>query len=397
MKYHRHLISSCSQALESIFFEDRHADKCIEYYLKHNKKWGSRDRRFFAETVYDCVRWWRLYWYILGKEPSQKTLDLVFVSIWMREGHLPEVDEAESVDLKKWESRRKQVSNPAIAESIPDWLHEYCLNDKASRWAEVLPYLNKANHLVLRTNLSQTTREKLLSKLHSDQVEATELLGTSEGVFVEKRVNIFQNEVFKKGWFEVQDGSSQQVAHFLQVEPGLRVIDACAGAGGKTLHIADLMQNKGKIISLDIHSWKLDQLKLRARRNGYSNIEIKVIENQKTIKRLKASADRLLLDVPCTGLGVLRRNPDTKWKLSPLRIEELLDIQKDILEQYSKMLKPGGLMVYATCSILEVENETQVSNFLKAHSNFKLLKQKRIFPTRNGYDGFYMALLKKID
>jgi 16S rRNA (cytosine967-C5)-methyltransferase len=174
----------------------------------------------------------------------------------------------------------------------------------------------------------------------------------------------------------------------------MRVIDACAGAGGKTLHLASLMQGKGRIVSMDIEDFKLNELKRRARRNGIPNIETRLIEGAKTIKRLAESADRLLLDVPCSGLGVIRRNPDAKWKLNPEFIARVQETQAEILSTYPVMLKPGGLMVYATCSILPVENENQVQKFLEANPNFELIEEKHVWPSE-GFDGFYMALIKK--
>lgn len=175
----------------------------------------------------------------------------------------------------------------------------------------------------------------------------------------------------------------------------MRVIDACAGGGGKTLHLAALMQNKGKVLALDTVDWKLDELKKRAKRAGVGNIETRVIESSKSIKRLHESADRLLLDVPCSGLGVLRRNPDAKWKLSEKFLGEVRETQRKIVNDYSPMLKPGGLMVYSTCSILPSENEKQVESFINAHAGaYELLEQKHILPSE-GFDGFYMALIKR--
>ena len=174
----------------------------------------------------------------------------------------------------------------------------------------------------------------------------------------------------------------------------MRVIDACAGAGGKSLHLAALMQNKGKILALDVHTNKLEQLRKRAKRAGIDIIETRLIEGTKTIKRLVNSADALLLDVPCSGLGVLRRNPDSKWKLKPERLLELQDLQKKLLRDYSQMLKVGGRMVYATCSILPSENQRQVQDFLSQHKNFELLAEKTLRPDIEGYDGFYFASLK---
>ncbi len=175
----------------------------------------------------------------------------------------------------------------------------------------------------------------------------------------------------------------------------MRIIDACAGAGGKTLHLAALAKNKGRIIAMDVEQWKLDELQKRARRAGVSNLEPRLIESSKSIKRLEKSADRVLLDVPCSGLGVLKRNPDAKWKLSPEFIQQVRELQHNILSDYGVMLKPGGLMVYSTCSILPSENEEQVRRFLEEkQGEYELVKDKHTWPSE-GYDGFYMALLKK--
>ncbi|HWA34975.1 MAG TPA: methyltransferase domain-containing protein, partial [Cyclobacteriaceae bacterium] len=218
-----------------------------------------------------------------------------------------------------------------------------------------------------------------------------------DALILEERQNIFTRQQFRDGLFEVQDAGSQLIAPFLKPEPGMRVVDACAGGGGKTLHLAALMQNKGRIIAMDIEAWKLDELKKRARRAGASNnIETRLIDSSKVIKRLENSADRLLIDVPCSGLGVLRRNPDAKWKLTPEFIEQVKITQQEILTNYSTMVKTGGLMVYSTCSILPEENEEQVKKFLAAHPDkFELQDQHMVWPSE-GFDGFFMARMKKI-
>ncbi len=394
MKYHRHLLLTSVQALEAIFFEDRHADKCIEYYLRSNKKWGSRDRRFFAETVYDCVRWWNLYWYLVDETPQRECFSIINASLWRRDLPQPDFEPFEPIEISFTE-RLQSLKDPALIHAFPEWLFNKLKKDMGPLWLEQLAFYNKPNSLVLRTNTTKITPTELKNKLFELEIEAELLDGTETGLIIKERANVFSTPLFKNGFFEVQDGSSQQVAPYLDIQPGMRVIDACAGAGGKTLHIADILKNKGKVISMDIHQWKLDQLKLRARRNTYSNIEMKLIDNLKATKRLKDSADRLLLDVPCSGLGVLRRNPDTKWKLTEESMKELLDQQKNILNNYSTMLKPGGLMVYSTCSILPSENTEQVQKFLELNPQFNLLKEKSIYPIRDGYDGFYMALIKK--
>lgn len=187
------------------------------------------------------------------------------------------------------------------------------------------------------------------------------------------------------------------IAPFLQTEPGMRVIDACAGSGGKTLHLAAISQGKGSIIALDTEEWKLKNLKQRARRDGVFNVETRVIDSTKVIKRLYNSADRVLLDVPCSGLGVLKRNPDTKWGDTPSTLSKLYELQANILENYSRMVKVGGKLVYSTCSIMPVENEIQIKVFLKKHKDeFELEDQHTVLPSKTGFDGFYMARLIRI-
>ena len=176
----------------------------------------------------------------------------------------------------------------------------------------------------------------------------------------------------------------------------MRVIDACAGAGGKTLHIAAMMQGKGRLLAMDVEEWKLENLKQRARRAGAHNVETRVITSSKTVKRLKESADRVLLDVPCSGLGVLKRNPDAKWRDTAERLPVLVALQEEILQRYSQMVKVGGLLVYATCSILPEENRLQVDKFLAANENFRLRDDHTVSPSETGFDGFYMARIERI-
>jgi 16S rRNA (cytosine967-C5)-methyltransferase len=176
------------------------------------------------------------------------------------------------------------------------------------------------------------------------------------------------------------------------------VVDACAGAGGKTLHMASLMQNKGQIIAMDLYESKMKQLKIRAKRNGAFNIEYRIIDSTKVIKKLYDKADRLLIDAPCSGIGVLKRNPDSKWKLQPEFIDNIKQTQKEILQSYCKMVKTGGKMVYATCSVLPSENREQINWFLTTDEGkkFKFVADKSVFAHQSGFDGFYMALLEKL-
>jgi 16S rRNA (cytosine967-C5)-methyltransferase len=247
----------------------------------------------------------------------------------------------------------------------------------------------------LRVNSLKSNREHVADLLGDEDINADYNNELPDGLILEGRPSVFKTSMFKDGFFEVQDAASQLVAPMLDVKAGMRVIDACAGAGGKTLHIAALMENKGRIIAMDVEERKLQELQKRARRAGAMNLETRLIE-PKTIKRLQESADRLLLDVPCSGLGVIRRNPDAKWKLTPEFIENLRTIQYTILTQYSSMLKKGGKMVFATCSLLPSESEDHVRRFLAEQGEqWELLEERRTSPAEDGYDGFYMACLQR--
>jgi 16S rRNA (cytosine967-C5)-methyltransferase len=395
MKLHNNTIRGVHTALEAIFEQGQYADKVIERTLKSNPKWGAKDRSFIAETTYEMVRWWRLVNFL---SPSKDPWDL-FGTYWLMQGNeLPSWDEFARLQPEKIKSKYDSITDPGLLESIPAWLQTLGSQELGEKWEAEIHALNEEAEVVLRVNTLKTTRERLKNLLEADGIRSYLVKGYPDALVLEERQNVFRHPSFKEGLFEVQDASSQLVAAALQVAPGMRVIDACAGAGGKSLHLAALMGNKGKVISMDVEEWKLQQAKLRARRNGVSIFEPKIIEGSKTIKRLKESADRLLLDVPCSGLGVLRRNPDTKWKLSAESIEKVQATQQEILQSYPSMLKKGGQLVYATCSILPSENEEQIKKFLasEAGKDFELIEDRKVLAQESGFDGFYIArLLKK--
>ncbi len=390
------LVNAVIEALQSIFHEGYHADRVIERLLKSNPKWGARDRAFLAESVYEMVRWYRLLYEIRGKEPqNQADWVRLFGIWWVAKGEtLPDWDEWKSIDVRSVRQKKEAFGAVRkIRESIPDWLDEVGEKELGENWEAIVHALNQPARVVLRFNCLKINAMELRQQLFKEGVQ-TEPLST-DALLVTKRKNLFITKAFREGLFEVQDFSSQQVAPFLQPAPGMRVIDACAGGGGKSLHLAALMQNKGTIISMDTEGWKLSELRKRARRAGISIIETRGIDNNKVIKRLEGSADRVLLDVPCTGLGVLRRNPDAKWKLSPEFLQNVRRTQREILSSYSRMCKPGGKLVYATCSVLPSENQEQVAAFLaEKGTEFKLIREKTISPLE-GFDGFYMALLER--
>ena len=395
VKLHRTTTEAVVQTLELIFVQKKYADKVIEKILKQNPKWGARDRRFIAETSYDIVRWYR--WLVeISESKPEDFWKLIATYFRLRGVQLPGWSEFQNLDEAKLLQRRKELEGTRkVKQSIPDWLDDLGYNELGERWGNELEFLNKEASVVLRVNTIKTTKEDLQRILKDEGVEAAPLPDFVDALILKERQNVFKLKAFQDGLFEVQDAASQLVAPFLKVEPGMRVIDACAGAGGKTLHLAALMKNKGRLLALDVEQWKLDELQKRARRAGISNLETKLIDSSKITKRLSASADRLLLDVPCSGLGVLKRNPDAKWKLSLEFINKVRLLQSEILNDYSSMVKAGGKLVYATCSILPSENKNQVENFLQSKAkDFEFFEEHNTWPSE-GFDGFYMARLNR--
>ena len=368
MKLHRNLVFATIDSLHLIFNEKKQADKVLRNTLKRDKRWGSRDRSFIAETTYDIVRWKRLYAEIAQvKEPFIRPDLFRLFTVWatLKGITLPDWPQFENTPTRKIKGRFDELSKiRKIRESIPDWLDDVGQKELGKQWEKELSALNQLADVILRVNTLKTNIKELQAALLESDIETETIKGYPFAIRLKERANVFITPAFKKGWFEVQDASSQKVAQLLDPKPGMRVVDACAGAGGKSLHIASLMQNKGQVISMDIYQNKLTELKRRAKRNGAHNIETRLIESTKAIKKLIDKADKVLIDAPCSGLGVLKRNPDTKWKLQAEFLEEVKTTQKDLLDSCSRMVKPGGDLLYVTCSILPSENDQQIKDFL---------------------------------
>ena len=402
MRLHRNLVYTVIDSIRDIFNEGVYADKAVEKALKRDKRWGSRDRKFVAETIYEIVRWKRLYAEIAEvKEPFDRNNLWRLFSVWcvLKGIALPDWNQIEPTPSRRIKGKFDELSKiRKFRESIPDWIDEVAVSELGEElWTKELAALNKQAEVILRTNTLNTTKEELQKELQDESIFTEFIPNHLDALRLVERANVFRTEVFKKGYFEVQDASSQLVAEYLDVAPGMKVIDTCAGAGGKTLHLASFMKNKGQIIAMDIYESKLKKLKIRARRNKVHNIDTRVIDSTKPIKKLYNKADRVLIDAPCSGIGVLRRNPDSKWKLQPEFLDNIKKVQQDILQKYSKMVKSGGKLVYATCSVLPSENQNQITEFLASESgkDFKLIKDNKVFAHTSGFDGFYMALLEK--
>ncbi|WP_338410880.1 RsmB/NOP family class I SAM-dependent RNA methyltransferase [uncultured Flavobacterium sp.] len=402
MRLHRNLVFTVIDSLMAIFNEGSYADKMVALALKKDRRWGSSDRKFVAETIYEIVRWKRLYVEIAEvKDPFTRDDVWRIFAVWavLRGLKLPDWKYFEATPTRKIKGRFDElIKIRKFKESIPDWIDELGVKELGEEtWAKELTAQNEQAKVILRVNTLKTTIEKVRSILMDNNIDTDYIKDQPDALVLKERANVFMIPAFKEGFYEVQDASSQLVAYFLDVKPGMRVVDTCAGAGGKTLHLAALMENKGQLIAMDIYESKLKQLKIRAKRNGVFNAEFRVIDTTKVIKRLHEKADRVLIDAPCSGLGVLKRNPDSKWKLQPEFIENIKKVQSEVLTNYSKIVKPGGKLVYATCSILPSENQDQIKKFLKSEEgkSFTLVKDKSILAHQSGYDGFYMALLEK--
>ena len=402
MRLHRNLVFTVIDSLMAIFNEGEYADKMVARALKKDKRWGSTDRKFVAETIYEIVRWKRLYAEIAEvKEPYTRDDIWRIFAVWavLRGITLPDWKYFENTPARRIKGRFDELTKTRkFKEAIPDWIDELGVKELGEEtWSKEIAAQNQPAQVILRVNTLKTTREKLHAILMDLDIETILPSDYPDALILKERANVFLTDAFKEGLFEVQDASSQLVAPLLDVQPGMRVVDTCAGAGGKTLHLASLMQNKGQIIAMDIYESKQKQLKIRAKRNAAFNIEYRIIDGTKTIKKLHEKADRVLIDAPCSGLGVLKRNPDSKWKLQPEFVENIRQVQQQVLQDYSKILKPGGKLVYATCSILPSENQDQIQKFLQSEAgkDFEFVEDHKILSHQSGFDGFYMALLHR--
>ena len=298
--------------------------------------------------------------------------------------------------LKNYE---EAIQKRVLKHAIPDWLD--AAGEKAfgmEVWEKELESLNQPAALVIRSNRLKCNPASLQKQLLKElDIKSTPIKEYPDALILEKQGNLKHSALFKKGFFEIQDANSQHVAQMTAPKPGMTVIDACAGAGGKTLHLATLMENKGKIIALDVNEKKLTELQKRAKRNGISIVETTKADRQDFFLEWTNQADCVLIDVPCSGLGVLKRNPDTKWKMNPDKIQEIRLLQQKILQKNAQLVKMGGTLTYATCTPFPDENQEQIDTFLSLPlgKEFNLIQSKTLFSHQTGFDSFYIATLKR--
>lgn len=391
-------VAGVLEGLEMTFGKQIYADKVVERLLKVNKKWGSRDRSFVAEHTYEMVRWWLLLWAILDEEPStkRKQLQKLFGVYWMWRGYTlpdwPKFDSVRDIDVQ---DRCSRLTTTAELQSFAPWFDKMAQQSLGAKWNSVAAALNVPNTVNIRVNPLKSTEQAVLEELQDAHIKVRPHPVFPSTFYIAGRPRLNHLHGFQNGHFEVQDAGSQVIAPYLNPSPGSVVVDACAGAGGKTLHLGALMQNSGKLIAMDVEGRKLGELKKRTQRAGLNIVQTRAWEEPGILEELEQQADFLLLDVPCSGTGVIKREPDTKWKLQPEHLDRLFEVQRDILDRYPRMLKAGGSFVYATCSILPEENRMQIDKFLESHPTFKLMEDQTIDPgTYN--DGFYMAKIQRI-
>lgn len=385
------ILESCTAILE----RGRRADAALQHCFHAHPGLALPARSEVATAVQDIVR--RARWLAAlesGNPAASPAVSPSLHATWqLWRGIRPAVTPADQEILER--AARFAALRP-LRESLPDWLDELGLRERGDRWEPLLAALNQPAVPVLRVNPLKTSLEQAAAAIAAHGARCRRVDFAPDALALADFAPVFEWEEFKKGWYEVQDAASQAVAHLLEVRPGMRVVDGCAGHGGKTLHLAALMGNRGRIIALDVAGEKLAELERRARRAGATTIETRTITSTKVIKRLAGSADRLLLDVPCSGTGVWRRNPDARWRLQPEGLAHLLSEQAHLLAYYSRMLRPGGRLVYATCSLFPCEGEAQVAAFLASTAGaFTLAAEQRLDPDRHGFDGFYMAALER--
>ncbi|MEM1085537.1 MAG: RsmB/NOP family class I SAM-dependent RNA methyltransferase [Verrucomicrobiota bacterium] len=385
MRIHRVLAEACEVMLRQVFEEGRVLDRVAAAAFKANPKWGKRDRAFIAESVWEVVRWRRALAFVVGSDEPASLL----AAEWRRRGFdLPEWWRWNGEGVEGMAGREKEVAGQsrAVRESIPDWLDLLGSSELGNSWDAELKALNQRAPVFLRVNRLMASKDEVREWLASEGVETSEVDG-AEDALVLPAGKLLPKPLLQDGRVEIQDAGSQQIVPVLGMEPGMRVVDACAGAGGKTLQLAAAMQSRGEILALDVSAKKLAELKRRAGRARARNIRIEEWGPESLRKRL-GWADRVLVDAPCSGLGTLRRQPDLKWRLSEETMAETRDLQERLIENCLEFLHEEGRLVYATCSMLPAENGRQIDQLLGRDPRWELEAELTISTAVTGWDGF---------
>ncbi|HQT81282.1 MAG: hypothetical protein B7Z60_00625 [Ferrovum sp. 37-45-19] len=408
---HLNQFQALIDALNEVLTFVRPADAVLRQFFREQSKIGGHDRRYIVETVYGVLRHAESLTPFAPLHAARRLALLFHMKIEGRS--LRDLEKLCSEEELRWLKEVKAAGLPpslSVQTGLPEWVLE-----------KLKPIYNEQDLLTLgrsmmheapldiRVNTFLVSREDVLNELLGMGLKVSVTPHSPFGLRLEGRPSLQDLILFKKGYFEIQDEGSQLLGVMLAPKRRDLVIDFCAGAGGKTLLIATLMQNLGRVYAFDVSAKRLDQLKPRLKRSGLSNIMPVLIENERDqrVKRLRGKADRVLVDAPCSGLGTLRRNPDLKYRQSAEGIDELVVKQRAILESAAQCVKPGGLLMYATCSILPEENEGQVQWFSEKHQDFELTEVNlpelgmtsghflQCLPHQQGTDGFFAAMWQR--
>lgn len=392
------------------------ADAVVSRYFREHPQLGHADRGFVAETVFAVLRRGRSLEARCAGQLSDRRLLLAALAVtrgWTQRELAPVLKASE----EEWLAAAKAMSDadfpPAVRCDLPDWLYNALETQfGAEEVIKLADGLNKPAPLDLRVNTVKTTREAVLAQFAAEEVAAAAGSLSPTAVRLRGKPALAKHPLFLSGAFEVQDEGSQLLGYLLDPKRGEMVVDFCAGAGGKTLLLGALMKNTGRLYAYDVSDKRLARLKPRLARSGLSNVHPARIEHERDtkIKRLSGKVDRVLVDAPCSGLGTLRRNPDLKWRQNETSVAELTVKQAAILASAAKMVRPGGRVVYATCSLLAAENDAIIEAFLATHSDFTLTPASsvlakqgiemtgdmlRLLPHQHNTDGFFAAVLDR--
>jgi 16S rRNA (cytosine967-C5)-methyltransferase len=392
------------------------ADAVVSRYFREHRQLGHADRAFVAETVFAVLRRGRSLEARCAPQLSDRRRLLAALAVvrgWSQRELAPVLKASEEEWLAVAKALPEADLAPAVRCDLPDWLYErLAAQYGAEETLALAQALNQPAPLDLRVNTLKTSREALLEALAADGVAAVPGALSPLAVRLRDKPALARHPLFLAGAFEVQDEGSQLLGYLLEPKRGEMVVDFCAGAGGKTLLLGALMRNTGRLYAFDVSDKRLAKLKPRLARSGLSNVHPARIEHERDtkIKRLSGKADRVLVDAPCSGLGTLRRNPDLKWRQDESSIAELTAKQSAILAAAATLVRPGGRLVYATCSLLRAENEAIVEAFLAVHPGFRLVpaadvlarqgievegEMLRLLPHRHTTDGFFAAILER--
>jgi 16S rRNA (cytosine967-C5)-methyltransferase len=420
------LIGHVTEIYADVIASPKPADRLIDLFFRERKYLGSKDRRFISETVYGILRNKRKIEYCLQSVHDNRTnllscLAYLFLDKkYSVESLSVEVDVPIDILLL---IEQNINSKPAIISTLEATAIQYSFQDwMIQEWNEyfgtsevdaLCTALNTQAPMTIRVNTIKTSVEECQRKMLLEGIETERAQYAPHALHLKKRTNVFQLQAFKDGLFEVQDEGSQLLAMLVDPKPKSKVLDACAGAGGKALAMASIMNNRGEIFAFDIHSTRLEELKKRIRRSGVDSIRTKTIVENEVSEGFIGAADFVLVDAPCTGTGTIRRNPGMKWSVNEQMVKELREKQLAILTLNSQYVKIGGRLVYATCSLIRDENENIIEQFLETHKNFELVnpssilqrynlagmtdnKYFQLLPHKFNTDGFFAGVMKRM-